>query len=145
MLYMGEIGINLLKGEPSAKYLYDVVAYDSDLERKNITENIQDVVVFGKIPRKSISIPTIGNDSYNPDFMYVVNKKDGQKELNIVIETKDIGSESVLRGEEAMKISCAETFFNQLTLDGYKVSFKKQLNNMGVKSIIEEICKLNTI
>ncbi|MDR3653254.1 MAG: type III restriction-modification system endonuclease [Paludibacter sp.] len=138
----GEIGINLLKGEPSAKYLYDVVAYDSDLERKNITENIQDVVVFGKIPRKSISIPTIGNDSYSPDFMYVVNKKDGQKELNIVIETKDIGSESVLRGEEAMKISCAESFFNQLTLDGYKVSFKKQLNNVGVKSIIEEICKI---
>lgn len=139
----GEIGINLLKGQPSAKYLYDVIAYDSDLERKNIMEDIQDVVVYGKIPRKSISIPTIGNNSYSPDFMYVVNKKDGQKELNIVIETKDIDSESVLRGEEAMKIHCAEKFFNQLTLDGYKVSFKKQLNNSGVKSIIEEICKIS--
>jgi type III restriction enzyme len=135
----GEIGINLLKGQPSEKYLYDVIAYDSDLERKNIMENIQDVVVFGKIPRKSISIPTIGNDSYSPDFMYVVNKKDGQKELNIVIESKDISNEAVLRGEEAMKINCAEKFFNQLTLDGYKVSFKKQLNTNGVKSIIEEI------
>ena len=45
------------------------------------------------------------------------------------------------KGEEAMKISCAEEFFNQLTLDGYKVSFKTQLNNNGVKSIIEEIVK----
>lgn len=139
----GEIGTNLLKGEPSGKYLYDLIAYDSPLECKNIMENIENVEVFGKIPRRSISIPTIGNDSYSPDFMYVVNKKDGKKELNIVIETKDIGSESVLRGEEAMKINCAEKFFNQLTLDGYKVSFKKQLNNVGVKSIIQEICKLS--
>lgn len=140
----GEIGINLSQGKPSAKYLYDVIAYDSDLERKNIMEDIQDVVVYGKIPRKSISIPTIGNDSYSPDFMYVVNKKDGQKELNIIIETKDVGSESVLRGEEAMKINCAEVFFSKLTIDGYSVSFKKQLNNVGVNSIIDEIIKLNS-
>ena len=40
-----------------------------------------------------------------------------------------------------MKISCAKEFFNQLTLDGYKVSFKTQLNNNGIKSIIEEILK----
>jgi len=73
--------------------------------------------------------------------MYVVNKKDGQKELNIIIETKDIDNASVLRGEEAMKINCAEKFFNQLTLDGYTVSFKKQLNSNGVKTIIEEIIK----
>lgn len=137
----GEIGTNLLKGEPSAKYLYDVIAYDSPLECKNIMEDIQEVVVYGKIPRRSISIPTIGNDTYSPDFMYVVKKASGEKELNIVIETKQVEGKSSLRGEEAMKISCAEEFFNQLTLDGYKVSFKTQLNNNGVKSIIEEIVK----
>ncbi len=139
----GEIGTSLLTGIASPKYLYDLVAYDSPLECKNIMENIENVVVYGKIPRRSISIPTIGNDSYSPDFMYVVNRKDGKKELNIVIETKDIGSESVLRGEEAMKIDCAKTFFNQLTLDGYTVSFEKQLNNVGVMSIIEEIIRVN--
>ena len=139
----GEIGTNLLKGDPSAKYLYDVIAYDSPLEYKNIMEDIDEVVVYGKIPRRSISIPTIGNDSYNPDFMYVVKKANGQKELNIVIETKQVEGKSALRGEEAMKISCAEAFFKQLTLDGYKVSFKTQLNNNGVKSIIGEILKLD--
>lgn len=138
----GDIGTNLLTGQPSEKYLYDVIAYDSDLERKNIMEDIQDVVVFGKIPRKSISIPTIGNDSYSPDFMYVVNKNDGRKELNIIIESKDYKSEADLRGEEAMKINCAEQFFDQLTLDGYTVSFKKQLNTSGVQSIIEEISNI---
>lgn len=139
----GEIGTNLLKGEPSGKYLYDMIAYDSPLECKNIMENIENVVVYGKIPRRSISIPTIGNDSYSPDFMYVVNRKDGKKELNIVIETKDYSSETNLRKEEDMKINCAKKFFNQLTLDGYSVSFEKQLNNVGVMSIIEEIIRIN--
>ena len=137
----GEIGTNILRGEPSAKYLYDVIAYDSPLECKNITKEIEEVIVYGKIPRRSISIPTIGNDSYSPDFMYVVKKANGEKELNIVIETKQVEGKSSLRGEEGMKISCAKEFFNQLTLDGYKVSFKTQLNNNGIKSIIEEILK----
>ena len=137
----GEIGTNFLRGMPSAKYLYDVIAFDSPLECKNIMEDIEEVIVYGKIPRRSISIPTIGNDSYSPDFMYVVKKASGEKELNIVVETKQVEGKSSLRGEEAMKISCAVEFFNQLTLDGYKVSFKTQLNNNGVKSIIEEIVK----
>lgn len=142
-IVQGEIGTNLLRGEPSARYLYDAIAFDSPLECKNIMENIEEVVVYGKIPRQSISIPTIGNDSYNPDFMYVVKKSSGMKELNIVIETKQVEGKSSLRAEEDMKISCAKQFFNQLTLDGYKVLFKTQLNNNGVKSIIEEIIKGN--
>lgn len=139
----GEIGTTLLKGAPSAKYLYDVIAFDSPLECKNITEDIDEVIVYGKIPRRSISIPTIGNDSYSPDFMYVVKKSNGQKELNIVIETKQVEGKSSLRGEEAMKISCAEAFFNQLSLDGYNVSFKTQINNTGVASIISDIISKN--
>lgn len=139
----GEIGIHLDKGSTSAKYLYDAIAYDSDLERKNILEDIEEVVVYGKIPRRSIAIPTIGNDSYSPDFMYVVKKANGQKELNIIVETKDVEGKSDLRGEEAMKISCAETFFKQLKVDGYNVSFKTQLNNKGVKTIIDEIVNSN--
>jgi len=138
-IVQGEIGIHLDKGSASAKYLYDAIAYDSDLERKNILEDINEVVVYGKIPRRSIAIPTIGNDSYSPDFMYVVKKANGQKELNIVVETKDVEEKSDLRGEEAMKINCAESFFKQLTIDGFNVSFKTQLNKKGVKTIINEI------
>lgn len=66
----------------------------------------------------------------------------GVKELNIVIETKQVEGKSSLRGEEAMKVSCAEEFFNQLTIDGYKVTFKTQLNNNGIKSIIQEITNI---
>lgn len=94
-----------------------------------------------KIPRSSISIPTIVNESYSPDFMYVVKKLDGTKELNIVVETKLVENRSILRGKENAKIKCAEIFFKQLTLDGYKVSFHTQLSNKKVKQIIEEVMK----
>jgi len=32
----GRIGTKISEGTPSAKYLYDVIAYDSPLEKQNI-------------------------------------------------------------------------------------------------------------
>ena len=96
-------------------------------------------MVYGKILKASISIPTIVGETYSPDFMYVVKKTDGSKELNIIVETKLVEGQSALRGKEEAKIKCAELFFNQLTLDGYEVSFHKQLSNKKVKQIIEEV------
>ena len=135
----GSIGIHLDKGNASERYLYDAIAYDSPLEKKNIIENIAHVTVFGKIPRKSIAIPTIGSSSYSPDFMYVVEKSNGKKELNIIVETKDVENKTALRVEEDLKISSAKEFFKQLSLDGYDVVFRDQLNNKGMASIIEEL------
>lgn len=137
----GLIGIHLENGVPSEKYLYDTIAFDSPLERDNVvgSGDIESVVVYGKIPRSSISIPTIADSSYSPDFMYVVKKKNGEKILNIVIETKDVENLTELRGNEALKISCAEKFFNQLKIDGYQVQFHTQLNKKKMISIINEI------
>lgn len=135
----GSIGIHLDKGNASARYLYDAIAYDSPLERKNILEEIDSVIVYGKIPRKSIAIPSIANSSYSPDFMYVVQKSNGEKELNIIVETKDVENKQQLRGEEKLKINSAKAFFEQLTLDGYTVHFREQLNNKGIATIIGEL------
>lgn len=137
----GNIGVHIEKGSVSDKYLYDTIAYDSPLERKNIVEDIDEVVVYGKIPRRSITIPTIADSSYSPDFMYVVKKSSGEKELNVVIETKDVEGQNQLRGNESIKISCAEVFFKQLQIDGYKVHFKTQINNKGMATIISELMK----
>lgn len=141
IINQGIIGTTIAEGTPSEKYLYDTIAYDSPLEKENIMKDISEVVVYGKIPRSSIAIPTITDENYSPDFMYVVKKNDGTKELNIVIETKLVQNQSSLRGIEAAKIKCAEVFFNQLTVDGYKVSFYTQLSNKKVKQIIEEVIK----
>ena len=133
------IGKNVLSAEPSPRYLYDKVVYDSPLERENIMTEVDHVIVYGKIPQKSICIPNITNDLYSPDFMYVVKHKDGTKELNIIVETKDVENDSDLRGEEKTKISCAKVFFESLTINGYTVHFERQVNNKKMRQIIEDV------
>ncbi len=135
----GVIGTNFVEGTPVEKYLYDTFAYDSPLEKANILEQVSEVVVYGKIPRRSISIPTITGQSYSPDFMYVVKKSDGNKILNIIVETKDVKNESDLRKIEEVKINCAKEFFKQLAIDGYSVAFHEQIGHTKMKQIVDDV------
>ncbi len=135
---IGLIGTNIDKGNAQEKYLYNEKAYDSKLELENIKENIDEVIVFGKIPRKSISIPTI-YDSYSPDFMYIIKKGNGKNEL--IIETKGYDDNDALSNIEKEKINSAKKFFEQLKQDGYNVYFKTQTNNQNVINIINSIIK----
>lgn len=139
VIKQGNVGTMFVDGTPSDKYLYDCIAFDSPLEKENIMTEIDKVVVYGKIPKSSISIPTIVGENYSPDFMYVVKHIDGTKELNIVVETKFVEKKSTLRGTEDAKIKCAEAFFKQLTIDGYNVSFHTQLSNKKMEQIIDDV------
>ncbi len=137
---LGVIGTKFIDGTPSVKYLYDIYAFDSPLEKENLmVDGIDEIIVYGKIPKSSIAIPTITGQSYSPDFMYVVKKNNGEKILNVIVETKDVENQSSLRGIEQAKIECAKVFFNQLTIDGYKVEFGTQLNNKKIRQIIDEV------
>lgn len=98
-------------------------------------------MVYGKIPRNSIAIPTIAGGTYTPDFMYVVRKTNGENELNIVVETKDVENKTTLRGVEEVKIECAKIFFNNLLAQGYNVHFRTQLNNRKMLQIVREIAE----
>lgn len=133
------IGNKSVSGNPPQNYLYDAYAHDSWLELQNMKTEIDEVVVYGKIPSKSICIPTVASSNYSPDFMYVVKKADGTKELNIVIETKAYDKESKIASDEETKISCAEEFFNEMTANGYAVHFRKQINSTAVKNIIDDL------
>lgn len=137
----GRIGTKIVAGTPSNKYLYDTYAYDSPLEKQNIMSDIESVTVYGKIPKSSIAIPTITGGTYSPDFMYVVTRASGEKELNVIVETKDVEGKTELRGTEEAKIKCAEVFFNMLEQDGYKVYFKTQIKNKQIKQIIDEVLR----
>lgn len=139
----GRIGTKIVPGTPSDKYLYDSYAYDSPLEKDNITADIEEVIVYGKIPRASIAIPTITGGMYSPDFMYVVKHKNGNKELNIVVETKDVENKTDLRGTEKTKIECAKVFFDMLSSDGYTVHFRDQLGNKQMAQIINDVIGTN--
>lgn len=139
VITQGLVGIHMDYGIVSDKFLYDSIVYDSPLERENVLADIDEVIVYGKIPRKSVSIPTIADSSYSPDFMYVVKKSTGEHELNVVIETKAVESGADLRGNEKIKISCAERFFEQLKVDGYTVHFRRQINHESMLQIVKEI------
>ncbi|NLL82154.1 MAG: hypothetical protein GX231_07610, partial [Tissierellia bacterium] len=63
----------------------------------------------------------------------------GEKELNIVVETKDVENKNNIRGTERANLKCARVFFDILSQDGYKVYFRDQLNNRQMAQIINEV------
>lgn len=140
----GRIGTKIVPGTPSEKYLYDSYVYDSPLEKENITADIEEVIVYGKIPRSSIAVPTITGGMYSPDFMYIVKHTNGDKEMNIVVETKDVENRTDLRGIEKVKIECARVFFEMLKSDGYTVYFRDQLGNKQMAQIINEVMDIKS-
>jgi type III restriction enzyme len=115
-------------------YLFNELFYDSELEKKNITTNLREVVVFTKIPKNSIKIPVAGGASYSPDFAYVLNYKDGQQKLHFIVETKDTDKGS-LRNEERQKIAHAEHFFGKVI----QIEFKTQFSTQKITDLIKEI------
>ena len=143
-IVQGYVGNHISNTNVLDKYLYDTYAYDSEKEEENLLgSDIDDVVVFGKIPRKSISIPTITNEDYSPDFMYIVKKKDGSIGLKLIVETKGVDMQAELRDKELKKISCAKEFFKKLSKDyqGFNVIFEDQLNDEKLLSIITGLTK----
>ena len=137
-----DVGINCDSSiTVSDKYLYDEAYFDSELERDNInpsTNNeIDEVVVYAKIPKGSIRIPIVGGFSYSPDFAYVVKHSNGSKVLNLVIETKD-KKKSDLSSNERARVALAEKLYSN---EDYTVRFEKQLSNRSMSNIIEGIIK----
>lgn len=131
----GDIGVQFSEDKVADNYYFEGLFYDSDLEKKNITEKIKEVIVFTKIPKNSIKIPVAGGASYSPDFAYVLDFKDGEKQLHFIVETKDVSGDNKLRDEERQKIKHAEILFD----GAVKVSFKTQFSNIKITELIKEI------
>ncbi|MFN3385117.1 MAG: type III restriction-modification system endonuclease, partial [Candidatus Thermochlorobacter sp.] len=130
-----DVGVLFSDEKVADSYLFDELYYDSDLEKSNIQTNIEEVIVFTKIPKNSIKIPVAGGKSYSPDFAYVLKFKDGKQKLNFIVETKDVGGGDGLREEEKAKIKHAEKFF-----DGeVKIHFRTQFSNDKIVDLIKEL------
>lgn len=128
---------------PPETYLYDVYDWDSDFERKTMIDSESRgfdgvVEVYGKIPSKSIKIPTYSGGTTSPDFMYVIKRDDGSQSVNFVAETKGMNTSRSLRETEKDAIHSADQFFSQMREKGIiDVTFRKVLNSDGMIRIIE--------
>ncbi len=136
----GSLGVDKYEiKNPSAqeKCLYEnFMQVDSEIEEKTIEEsNDTKIIVFGKLPR--VKIPIGLNQTYSPDFGYVVENND--KKVLLVVETKGVDRESELRPEEERKISTAKKFFEALKKQGVNIEYKTKMKKDQLSALINEV------
>ncbi|WRC47301.1 type III restriction-modification system endonuclease [Helicobacter pylori] len=119
------------------KCLYEnFMQVDSEIEKDTIEEsNDTKIIVFGKLPR--VKIPIGLNQTYSPDFGYVVENND--KKVLLVVETKGVDKKSELRPEEKRKISTAKKFFEALKKQGVNIEYQTKLNDDQLSALINEV------
>ncbi|MFP6045237.1 DEAD/DEAH box helicase family protein [Helicobacter pylori] len=136
----GSLGANkyeIKNSNAQEKCLYEnFMQVDSEIEEKTIEEsNDTKIIVFGKLPR--VKIPIGLNQTYSPDFGYVVENND--KKVLLVVETKGVDKKSELRPEEERKISTAKKFFEALKKQGVNIEYETKLNNDQLSALINEV------
>ncbi|GAA8086553.1 type III restriction-modification system endonuclease [Helicobacter pylori] len=119
------------------KCLYEnFMQVESKIEKDTIEEsNDTKIIVFGKLPR--VKIPIGLNQTYSPDFGYVVENSD--KKVLLVVETKGVENESELREEEKRKISTAKKFFEALKKQGVNIEYKTKIKKDQLSALINEV------
>ncbi|WP_100976630.1 type III restriction-modification system endonuclease [Helicobacter pylori] len=119
------------------KCLYEnFMQVESEIEKDTIEEsNDTKIIVFGKLPR--VKIPIGLNQTYSPDFGYVVENND--KKVLLVVETKGVENENELRDEEKRKISTAKKFFEALKKQGVNIEYKTKMNKDQLSALINEV------
>ncbi|MGL2721144.1 DEAD/DEAH box helicase family protein [Helicobacter pylori] len=119
------------------KCLYEnFMQVESEIEKDTIEEsNDTKIIVFGKLPR--VKIPIGLNQTYSPDFGYVVENND--KKVLLVVETKGVEHESELREEERRKISTAKKFFEALKKQGVNIEYKTKMNKDQLSALVNEV------
>lgn len=119
------------------KCLYEnFMQVDSEIEKDTIEEsNDTKIIVFGKLPK--VKIPIGLNQTYSPDFGYVVENND--KKVLLVVETKGVDKKSELRPEEKRKISTAKKFFEALKKQGVNIEYETKINKDQLSALINEV------
>lgn len=136
----GSLGVDKYEIKNSSaqeKCLYEnFMQVDSEIEKDTIEEsNDTKIIVFGKLPR--VKIPIGLNQTYSPDFGYVVENND--KKVLLVVETKGVENESELRDEERRKISTAKKFFEALKKQGVNIEYKTKIKKDQLSALINEV------
>ncbi|GAA8841615.1 type III restriction-modification system endonuclease [Helicobacter pylori] len=136
----GSLGVDKYEIKNSSaqeKCLYEnFMQVDSEIEKDTIEEsNDTKIIVFGKLPR--VKIPIGLNQTYSPDFGYVVENND--KKVLLVVETKGVENENELREEEKRKISTAKKFFEALKKQGMNIEYKTKIKKDQLSALVNEV------
>ncbi|RPF67901.1 DEAD/DEAH box helicase, partial [Helicobacter pylori] len=136
----GSLGVDKYEIKNSSaqeRCLYEnFMQVDSEIEKDTIEEsNDTKIIVFGKLPK--VKIPVGLNQTYSPDFGYVVENND--KKVLLVVETKGVEHENELRDEEKRKISTAKNFFEALKKQGVNIEYETKLNKDQLSALINEV------
>lgn len=136
----GSLGVDKYEIKNSSaqeKCLYEnFMQVDSDIEKDTIEEsNDTKIIVFGKLPK--VKIPVGLNQTYSPDFGYVVESND--KKVLLVVETKGVEHENELRDEEKRKISTAKKFFEALKKQGVNIEYKTKMRKDQLSALINGV------
>ncbi|MDU9766916.1 type III restriction-modification system endonuclease [Helicobacter pylori] len=136
----GSLGVDKYEIKNSSaqeKCLYEnFMRVDSEIEKDTIEEsNDTKIIVFGKLPR--VKIPVGLNQTYSPDFGYVVENND--KKVLLVVETKGVDKKSELRPEEERKISTAKKFFEALKKQGVNIEYETKMGKDQLSALINEV------
>ncbi|WRC10566.1 type III restriction-modification system endonuclease [Helicobacter pylori] len=136
----GSLGVDKYEIKNSSareRCLYEnFMQVDSEIEKNTIEEsNDTKIIVFGKLPR--VKIPIGLNQTYSPDFGYVVENND--KKVLLVVETKGVDKKSELRPEEGRKISTAKKFFEALKKQGVNIEYKTKMKKDQLSALINEV------
>ncbi|AIT10059.1 restriction endonuclease EcoPI subunit R [Candidatus Francisella endociliophora] len=127
-----DLGVVSSNDKTADEYLFNEMFYDSELEKQNIMTNIDEVIVFTKIPKNSIKIPVAGGDTYSPDFAYIFKDKYGEKSLSLIVETKNKAKRTLFKDEE-QKIRHAQQLFSNSEIN---VEFKTQFDGDKISDIL---------
>ncbi|MFP6335394.1 DEAD/DEAH box helicase family protein [Helicobacter pylori] len=136
----GSLGVDKYEIKNSSaqeKCLYEnFMQVDSEIEKGTIEEsNDTKIIVFGKLPK--VKIPVGLNQTYSPDFGYVVENND--KKVLLVVETKGVEHENELRDEEKRKISTAKKFFEALKKQGVNIEYETKMKKDQLSALINEV------
>jgi type III restriction enzyme len=133
--------INMLQGNFSLReqWLFqDVVEYDSNTEKKIITDDpkIDSIKIFGKLPRLEIDTPM---GKYNPDFCYTIATQNGTQAV-LIVEAKGYDTTQNIPTEEQNKISFAQKYFEKLNaaIPDVNIVYKTRINNTELATLINE-------
>ena len=104
---LGDVGINVADNlVDDERNLFELpLAYDSTVEHEIMKFTPDDnIVIFGKIPRRAIKIPTFTGGTTTPDFIYVTRNK-----MNLLIEAKS----DDLRESEAVAVAAQQALLEK--------------------------------